>query len=89
VYRHIDIEDSEEVIRAIKSTSPNQPIATILHTSGSPVLAASQIAMALKRHPEKKIVIIPHYAMSGGTLIALAADEILMDPDAVLEPLDP
>jgi len=27
--------------------------------------------------------------MSGGTLIALAADEIIMDPDAVLGPLDP
>jgi len=48
-----------------------------------------QIAMALKRHPAKKIAIVPHYAMSGGTLIALAADEILMDPNAVLGPLDP
>jgi ClpP class serine protease len=61
----------------------------ILHTPGGLVLVASQIAMALKKHSGKKIVIIPHYAMSGGTLIALAADEILMDPDAVLEPLDP
>ena len=45
--------------------------------------------MALKRHPGKKVVIVPHCAVSGGTLIALAADEILMDPDAVLGPLDP
>lgn len=89
IYRYIDIEDSEAVIRAIRSTPPNQPIALILHTPGGLVLAASQIAMALKRHPGKKIVIIPHYAMSGGTLIALAADEIMMDPDAVLGPLDP
>ncbi|MGC9009353.1 MAG: SDH family Clp fold serine proteinase [Sulfolobales archaeon] len=89
VYRYIDIEDSEAVIRAIRNTPPNQPIALILHTPGGLVLAASQIAMALKKHPGKKIVIIPHYAMSGGTLIALAADEIIMDPDAVLGPLDP
>ena len=34
-------------------------------------------------------MIVPHYAMSGGTLIALAADEIVMDPDAVLGPVDP
>jgi ClpP class serine protease len=34
-------------------------------------------------------VIIPHYAMSGGTLIAMAADEIMMDPHAVLGPVDP
>jgi len=77
------------VIRAIKITPLNQPITMILHTPGGLVLAASQIAMALKRHPGKKIVIIPHYAMSDGTLIALATDELLMDPDAVLGPLDP
>ncbi len=89
VYRFIDIEDSEAVIRAIRSTPPDETIALILHTPGGLVLAASQIAMALKRHRGRKIVIIPHYAMSGGTLIALAADEIIMDPDAVLGPLDP
>jgi len=89
LYRFIDIEDSEAIIRAIRSTPPNQTIALILHTPGGLVLAASQIAMALKRHKGKKIVIIPHYAMSGGTLISLAADEIIMDPDAVLGPLDP
>jgi len=89
IYRYIDIEDSEAVVRAIRSTPPGQPIALILHTPGGLVLAASQIAMALKRHQGKKIVIIPHYAMSGGTLIALAADEIIMDPNAVLGPLDP
>lgn len=89
IYRFIDIEDSEAVLRAIRSTPQGQPIALILHTPGGLVLAASQIAMALKRHEGKKIVIIPHYAMSGGTLIALAADEIIMDPDAVLGPLDP
>jgi ClpP class serine protease len=34
-------------------------------------------------------VFVPHYAMSGGTLLALAADEIVMDPNAVLGPVDP
>ncbi len=89
IYRYIDIEDSEAVLRAIRTTPPDQPIALVLHTPGGLVLAASQIAMALKRHKGKKIVIVPHYAMSGGTLIALAADEIIMDQDAVLGPLDP
>ncbi len=89
VVRFIDIDDSEAVLRAIRRTPPDKPIALILHTPGGLVLAASQIARALKRHPAKKIVIIPHYAMSGGTLIALAADEIVMDPNAVLGPLDP
>ncbi|BDR91699.1 SDH family Clp fold serine proteinase [Vulcanisaeta souniana] len=89
IYRYIDIEDSEAIIRAIRTTPPNIPIMLILHTPGGLVLAASQIAKALKAHPAKKIVVVPHYAMSGGTLIALAADEIIMDPNAVLGPVDP
>jgi len=34
-------------------------------------------------------IFVPHYAMSGGTLLALAADEIVMDENAVLGPVDP
>jgi ClpP class serine protease len=87
--RFIDIEDSEQILRAIRMTPPDMPIDLILHTPGGLVLASDQIAHALKRHPGRVTVIVPHYAMSGGTLVALAADEILMDPDAVLGPVDP
>jgi ClpP class serine protease len=87
--RYIDIQDSEQVLRAIKLTSPDVPIDLILHTPGGVVLASGQIAYALCRHPAPVTVIVPHYAMSGGTLIALAADEIIMDPNAVLGPIDP
>ncbi len=89
LYKFIDIEDSEDILRAIRGTPPDTGIVLIMHTPGGLMLAASQIALALKRHPGKKTVIVPHYAMSGGTLIALAADEIIMDPDAVLGPVDP
>jgi len=89
VFRYIDIDDSENVLRAIKLTDPELPIDLILHTPGGLVLAAEQIAFALKKRPGKVTVFVPHYAMSGGTLIALAADEIVMDPNAVLGPLDP
>ena len=87
--RFIDIEDSEQILRAIRMTPADMPIDLILHTPGGLVLASDQIAYALKRHAGRVTVIVPHYAMSGGTLVALAADEILMDPDAVLGPVDP
>jgi ClpP class serine protease len=89
VMRYIDVNDSEEVLRAIKLTDPDRPIDLIMHTPGGLVLAAGQIAHALKRHRAKVTVFVPHYAMSGGTLISLAADEISMDPNAVLGPVDP
>ncbi len=88
-FRFIDIEDSEEILRAIRMTPRDIPIDLVLHTPGGLVLAATQIARAIKDHPAKTTVIVPHYAMSGGTLIALAADEIIMDPHAVLGPVDP
>ncbi len=87
--RHIDIEDSERVLRVIRKTADDVPIDLILHTPGGLVLAAEQIALALAAHPARVRVMIPHYAMSGGTLLALAADEIMMDPNAVLGPIDP
>ncbi len=87
--RYISIEDSEQVLRAIRLTPPNTPIDLILHSPGGLVLATEQIARALIRHPSKVTVFVPHYAMSGGTMLALAADEIIMDPNAVLGPVDP
>jgi ClpP class serine protease len=87
--RYIDIQDSEEIIRAVKLTDDSIPIDIILHTPGGLVLASEQVAHALLKHPAKVTVFIPHYAMSGGTLIALAADEIVMDENAVIGPVDP
>ncbi len=88
-YKFISVEDSEEVLRAIRMAPKDKPIDLIIHTPGGLVLAATQIAKALHDHPAETRVIVPHYAMSGGTLIALAADKIIMDPHAVLGPVDP
>jgi ClpP class serine protease len=89
LFRYIDIDDSEQILRAIRMTDPDVPIDLILHTPGGLVLAAEQIAYALCSHRANVTVFVPHYAMSGGTLIALAADQVVMDENAVLGPVDP
>lgn len=89
VVRYIDIDDAEEIIRAIRETDPNTPIDIVLHTPGGMVIASMQIADALRRHPGRVTAIVPHLALSGGTLIALAADRILMSAHAMLGPIDP
>jgi ClpP class serine protease len=89
LFRFIDVNDAEEVIRAINMTDREMPIDLLLHTPGGLVLASLQIARAIHKHPGKVTVFVPHYAMSGGTLIALAADEIVMSEHAVLGPVDP
>jgi ClpP class serine protease len=87
--RSIDIDDAQTVLRAIRETPPGQEIEIILHTPGGLVLAASQIAQALRDHDGKVTAVVPHYAMSGGTMIALAADEIVLDEHSALGPVDP
>jgi ClpP class serine protease len=89
VVRYIDINDSEDILRAIRLTDPDVPIDIVLHTPGGLVLAALQIARALREHPGKVTAYVPHYAMSGGTLICLAANEIVVSSHAVLGPIDP
>ena len=89
VFRYIDINDSEEILRAIQMTDDQIPLDLVLHTPGGLVLAATQIARAVSKHKGKVTVFVPHYAMSGGTLIALAADEIVMCEHSVLGPVDP
>ncbi len=89
IMRYIDINDSEAVINAVNMTDPDVPIDIILHTPGGLVLASLQIALAIKKHPAKTTAFVPYYAMSGGTLIALACDEIVMGEHAVLGPVDP
>jgi len=89
VARHIDMEDAQTIIAAIKETPGERPIDLVLHTPGGLVLAAMQIARAVEAHPAKVRVFVPVFAMSGGTLIALAADEIILGEFSVLGPIDP
>jgi ClpP class serine protease len=89
VSRFINLEDAQTIIAAIKETPKTTPIDLILHTPGGLVLAAMQIARAVEAHPARVRVMVPVYAMSGGTLIALAADEIVMGEFSVLGPIDP
>ena len=50
VARYIDINDSEEVLRAIQMTDADVPLDLVLHTPGGLVLAALQIAKAVREH---------------------------------------
>lgn len=85
----LDLDDLEDVLTAIHETRADCPLDIILHTPGGSGLAGSQIARAIKAHPAKKTAFVPYYAMSAGTLIALAVDEIVMSPHAALGPIDP
>ncbi len=83
----ISYEQAFEVAERIRSAK-RRPIAVILHTLGGYAFPSEMIAQALKHYPGRKTAYVPYVAMSGGTAIALATDEIHMGPDAALGPID-
>lgn len=85
----IGIEDTEKVLMQLRSTPPDKPVDLIIHTLGGYALAAQMMAMAIKFHPSKVTVMVPFYAMSGGSMMSLAASEIRMEKYSVLGPVDP
>jgi ClpP class serine protease len=85
----IGIEDSDKILQEFRKTPSGQPIDLILHTPGGYATAAQMMAMAIKFHRGKVTVMVPFYAMSGGSLMSLAADEIRMEKYSVLGPVDP
>lgn len=86
--RYIDLNDSEQIMQEIAKAG-DRPIDLVLHTPGGLVIAAEQIARVLNSHKAGVTVYVPQYAMSGGTMLAMAADQIVMDQHAMLGPVDP
>jgi ClpP class serine protease len=84
----VDTVTTEDVLTALQSTPSDKPLDIILHTPGGYSYQAHQIALAVKAHRGRKTVFVPYFAMSGGTVISLAADEIVLAPNAVLGPID-
>ncbi len=85
----IVLEDSEGILQQVRETPRDKPIDFIVHTEGGLTFAADLIAMALRYHPAKVTVMVPFYAMSDGTYLVLAADEIMMERCSILAPLEP
>ena len=68
-------------------TEPNLDL--ILHSPGGSGGAAEQIVKYLRTKFDNIKIIVPHMAMSAATMIACAADEIVMGKHSFLGPIDP
>jgi hypothetical protein len=64
-------------------------ITLFLYTRGGHTLAAWSIANLLRQFADHVEVVVPSKAQSGGTLICLGADAIVMTKQATLGPIDP
>jgi len=85
----INENTAEDMLDVLRQIDRNERLDIILHTPGGYTIDTLRIAFAIKAHKGPKTVYVPYLAMSGGTLIALAAHEIVMADHAVLGPIDP
>jgi Periplasmic serine proteases (ClpP class) len=80
-----DKEAFMEVVHGIRE----RELVLILHSPGGQIEPTQAIVDYLRQKFENITVIVPDAAMSAATLIALAADKILMGSHSNLGPIDP
>lgn len=66
-----------------------KPFDLVLHTPGGEVFSSLAISRMLSAYPGEIRVVVPLYAMSGGTLLALSCDKLVMTPNSCLGMIDP
>lgn len=83
----IDVGVAEDVLSTMAHL-PGDEVTVVLHTSGGCVTSCVMIANALREF-ETSTAVVPYMALSGGTLIALSAQQLQMGGSASLSAVDP
>ena len=73
----------------LRTTPKVDKLDVLLFTLGGDTLAAHALARLVRQFGKTVGVLVPHMCLSGGTLFALGADEIVMTRLAVLSAIDP
>lgn len=82
--------DINGLMNAVSQLDKTKGLDLILHTPGGVTTATESIVKYLKKIFNNDIrVIVPHMAMSAGTMIACASKEIVMGKESSLGPVDP
>lgn len=79
----------DHVFYKIYDLDNDDEIDVVINTNGGELDAGFEICDLIKHHPGKSNAIVPRNALSCGTMIALACDEIKMSDTAYLSPVDP
>ncbi|MHB8468284.1 MAG: SDH family Clp fold serine proteinase [Gaiellaceae bacterium] len=75
---------------AVEGISPRRrSLAVMLETGGGYIAVAERVARIFRRHYRRVDFVVPTYAMSAGTVLAMSGDSIHMDYASALGPIDP
>ena len=86
---YIDGDVIDPFIDQLDKMRIQKKLSLYLYTRGGHVSVAWNIVNLLRLYCDELQVIIPHNARSGGTLISIGADSIIMTKQATLGPIDP
>lgn len=84
----IDIKTMNKIETALRKFN-GKPFDLILHTPGGYIFYAQLLSKIIRNYRSEVRAIIPFYAMSGGTLLALSCKRLIMGDFACLGPVDP
>jgi hypothetical protein len=73
----------------LRREGPQERVDVVLATAGGSVVAARQVALLLREYAASLTILVPWRARSAGTLLCLAADELVLAPLGHLSPIDP
>jgi hypothetical protein len=88
----VDRADTLGFVDMLHNVTPGDPIDLMLHTPGGDVDAAEKLITLVRSATGEQgqlRVIVPDYAKSAGTLMALGANTIVMSDSSELGPIDP
>ena len=89
LFTSINMEDLNGFMAGVHGQEFDKGLLLILHTPGGLAEAAQTIVEYLRSKFDAIDVLIPTYAMSAGTMIALGCDRIVMGRQSQLGPTDP
>jgi hypothetical protein len=82
-------EDVQGFMEAVHGLPVSDGLDLVLHSPGGSPEATEALVVYLRSHFKNIRVIIPHAAMSAATMVACAADRIVMGTHSFLGPIDP
>jgi hypothetical protein len=87
----IDRDDTLGFVDLLHNLTPGEDLDLLLHTGGGDIDAAEKlISMIHNRVGDAELrIVVPDFAKSAGTLMAIGADVILMSDTSELGPIDP
>lgn len=85
----LDIDLLPPLYEALRALGPAERLNVLVQCRGGEANAARRIALLLHAFARRLTLLVPHRCESAGTVLALAAHEIVAGPRAVFSPIGP